>query len=87
MNINIFCSILYSVIKEKKRVHFNILTIVLKTMKWKLRKCPIDGIYTLKDTCPLCGSKTIVPHPPRFSPEDKFVKYRIEIKKGRKINC
>jgi len=56
-------------------------------MKWKLRKCPIDGIYTLKDTCPLCGSKTIVPHPPRFSPEDKFVKYRIEIKKGRKINC
>jgi len=56
-------------------------------MKWKIRKCPKDFTYTLKDKCPICGSPTIVPHPPRFSPIDKYVKYRIELKKGIKLNC
>ncbi|MCY0859251.1 MAG: RNA-protein complex protein Nop10 [Sulfolobaceae archaeon] len=56
-------------------------------MKWKLRKCPKCGTYTLKDVCPICSTPTIIPHPPRFSPEDKYVKYRIENKKGIKLNC
>jgi H/ACA ribonucleoprotein complex subunit 3 len=56
-------------------------------MKWKLRKCPKDKIYTMKDICPICGNKTVIASPPRFSPEDKYVKYRIELKKGIKLNC
>ena len=56
-------------------------------MRWKIRKCPKDCIYTLKETCPVCGSPTIIPHPVRFSPIDKYVKYRIELKKGIKLNC
>ena len=56
-------------------------------MRWKIRKCPKDFTYTLKDKCPICGSPTIIPHPARFSPVDKYVKYRIELKKGIKLNC
>ncbi|KJH43607.1 nucleolar RNA-binding protein, Nop10p family [Dictyocaulus viviparus] len=36
--------------------------------------------YTLKKTAP-DGSETISAHPARFSPEDKFSKYRVIIKK------
>ncbi|MDK6027958.1 RNA-protein complex protein Nop10 [Ignisphaera sp. 4213-co] len=49
-------------------------------MKWRIKKCPKCNLYTLKDLCPKCGSKTIVPHPPRFSPEDKYVEYRLRSK-------
>ncbi len=50
-------------------------------MKWILRKCRRCGRYTLRhDRCPYCGGELIVPHPPRFSPEDKYVAYRIEMK-------
>lgn len=56
-------------------------------MKWKLRKCPIDGTYTFSEKCPKCGNPTVIPHPPRFSPVDKYVKYRIELKKGIKLDC
>ncbi|MGC9106092.1 MAG: RNA-protein complex protein Nop10 [Thermoprotei archaeon] len=56
-------------------------------MKWKLRRCPKCGLYTFQDKCPTCRIPTIVPHPPRFSPVDKYVKYRIELKKGVKLEC
>ncbi|MEM0371093.1 MAG: RNA-protein complex protein Nop10 [Ignisphaera sp.] len=49
-------------------------------MKWKIRKCLNCKTYTLKDLCPKCGAKTYTPHPPRFSPEDKYVEYRIKAK-------
>jgi H/ACA ribonucleoprotein complex subunit 3 len=42
----------------------------------KMRKCPNCKSYTFKDSCPKCGSKTINPEPPKFSPEDKYGKYR-----------
>jgi H/ACA ribonucleoprotein complex subunit 3 len=32
--------------------------------------------YTLKDNCPSCRKKTINPQPAKFSPEDKYGKYR-----------
>jgi H/ACA ribonucleoprotein complex subunit 3 len=54
-------------------------------MKWKIRKCKKDNVYTLKDKCPICGSLTIFPQPSRFSPIDKYVSYRIRLKKG--ISC
>ena len=47
----------------------------------KIRKCPRCGMYTLKERCPSCGSKTTSPHPPRFSPHDPYGKYRRQLKK------
>ena len=50
-------------------------------MRWLMRKCPRCGRYTLKrDICPVCGAQLAVPHPPRFSPEDKYVAYRYKMK-------
>jgi len=46
-------------------------------MKFLLRKCPRCGKYTLREKCPVCNVNTKVAHPPRFSPEDKYVRYRI----------
>jgi H/ACA ribonucleoprotein complex subunit 3 len=44
---------------------------------WLLRKCVKCEEYTLnKETCPVCGGKVHVPHPAKFSPEDKYAKYR-----------
>jgi len=49
---------------------------------WLLRKCEKCGTYTLKkDKCPKCGGDVRVPHPPKFSPEDKYLKYRMALKK------
>ena len=45
-------------------------------MRWKIRKCINCGAYTLQEICPYCGNKTKIPHPPRFSPVDKYGKYR-----------
>jgi len=42
----------------------------------RLRKCRGCGVYTLREECPNCGKKTSSPHPPRFSPEDRYGKYR-----------
>jgi len=51
-------------------------------MKGVLRKCSICGKYTLKkDKCPYCGGSLVIPHPPKFSPEDKYGKYRYLAKK------
>jgi len=44
----------------------------------KLKKCPNCKRYTLKEVCPYCGKKTVSPHPPKYSPQDKFGKFRRE---------
>jgi H/ACA ribonucleoprotein complex subunit 3 len=50
-------------------------------MNWLMRKCTKCGRYTLsKDKCPFCGGDLVVPHPPRFSPEDKYGMYRLKMK-------
>lgn len=49
-------------------------------MQWKIRKCPQCKSYTLRELCPYCNTKTISPHPPRFSPEDRYVEYRVKMK-------
>lgn len=47
-------------------------------MRSLLRRCTACGRYTLsKERCPQCGGPVKVPHPPKFSPEDKYQKYRI----------
>jgi H/ACA ribonucleoprotein complex subunit 3 len=44
-------------------------------------KCPKCGQYTMKDACPTCGEKAVIPRPPKYSPEDKFGDYRRKAKK------
>ena len=45
-------------------------------MPAELRRCRSCRAYTLKEVCPHCGGPTGTPHPARFSPEDRYAKYR-----------
>lgn len=38
--------------------------------------CKNCGKYTLKATCFICGLKTLLPAPAKYSPDDKYAKYR-----------
>jgi H/ACA ribonucleoprotein complex subunit 3 len=50
-------------------------------LKGMIRKCAICGEYTLsEETCPHCGGKLKNPHPARFSPDDKYSKFRLALK-------
>jgi len=50
-------------------------------MVWLLRKCVECQRYTLnQEKCPYCEGKVRVPHPAKFSPEDKYAKYRRAMK-------
>jgi H/ACA ribonucleoprotein complex subunit 3 len=50
-------------------------------MAWLLRKCLECEKYTLHtDSCPYCGGKVHIPHPAKFSPDDKYLKYRLAMK-------
>ena len=42
-----------------------------------MRRCLSCGRYTLKRECPGCGSGTKSAHPARFSPDDKYARYRL----------
>ncbi|HIH06918.1 MAG TPA: RNA-protein complex protein Nop10 [Candidatus Nitrosotenuis sp.] len=46
-------------------------------MKFQLRKCPECEGYTLKEECRKCNIKTVTAHPAKFSPDDKYARYRI----------
>ncbi|MGI0029772.1 MAG: RNA-protein complex protein Nop10 [Nitrososphaera sp.] len=46
-------------------------------MKHLIRKCIRCRIYTLKHQCPRCSNPTSDPHPPKYSPDDKYARYRI----------
>lgn len=46
-------------------------------MKFQLRKCIKCNHYTLKDECVKCNQKTISAHPAKFSPDDKYMRYRL----------
>lgn len=45
-------------------------------MSREILKCFSCKIYTLKDFCPKCNSKTATPKPAKFSPEDKTGRFR-----------
>ncbi|UCH70523.1 MAG: RNA-protein complex protein Nop10 [Candidatus Bathyarchaeota archaeon] len=50
-------------------------------MVWLLRKCEKCEEYTLdQNQCPYCRGKVRIPHPPKFSPDDKYVKYRLAMR-------
>ncbi|MEM4268366.1 MAG: RNA-protein complex protein Nop10 [Candidatus Woesearchaeota archaeon] len=40
------------------------------------------GTYTLKPVCPKCGKDAFSPRPPKYSPEDKYAKYRRKAKEN-----
>ncbi|RMW39588.1 MAG: RNA-protein complex protein Nop10 [Candidatus Nitrosopelagicus sp.] len=46
-------------------------------MKFQLRKCMKCNSYTLKNTCKKCNEETKSVHPAKFSPDDKYLRYRI----------
>jgi H/ACA ribonucleoprotein complex subunit 3 len=53
---------------------------------WLLRKCVKCGKYTLrKDVCPYCGRVVHIPHPAKFSPDDKYLRYRMAMKKEEQV--
>ncbi len=55
-------------------------------MVWLLRKCVKCRKYTLRtDVCQYCGGKVRIPHPAKFSPTDKYLKYRMAMKKEQVI--
>ncbi|MFH1408282.1 MAG: RNA-protein complex protein Nop10 [Nanoarchaeota archaeon] len=49
-----------------------------------LKRCTSCKAYTLNEDC-ACGGKAVVPIPPKYSPEDKYARYRRIVKQdGRK---
>ncbi|MBI2937685.1 MAG: RNA-protein complex protein Nop10 [Thaumarchaeota archaeon] len=47
-------------------------------MKPIMRKCRVCGDYTLEMKCPKCSGETTTVHPPKFSPDDKYARYRVQ---------
>lgn len=48
-----------------------------------IKKCPQCGQYTINPSkCPSCGASVVSAHPPRFSIEDRYGKYRRAMKKS-----
>ncbi|PIN70575.1 ribosome biogenesis protein [Candidatus Woesearchaeota archaeon CG11_big_fil_rev_8_21_14_0_20_43_8] len=45
-------------------------------MKTNILRCEKCGKYTLKKSCSGCGTDTISPIPPKYSPEDKYARFR-----------
>ena len=46
-------------------------------MRFQLRKCVDCNQYTLKEKCPKCKGETASAHPAKFSPDDKYMRYRL----------
>jgi H/ACA ribonucleoprotein complex subunit 3 len=46
-------------------------------MHFQLRKCTKCKKYSLKTSCIICKEKTVSVHPAKFSPDDKYMRYRI----------
>ena len=46
-------------------------------MRFQLRKCTKSELYTLKDECKKCNDITKSVHPAKFSPDDRYLRYRI----------
>ncbi len=47
-------------------------------MRFQLRRCTKCDTYTLKTSCPKCNQETKSAHPAKFSPDDKYMRYRLE---------
>jgi len=45
-------------------------------MRNLLLRCPNCSSYTMEDRCAKCGSPTVTSHPAKYSPDDKYARYR-----------
>ncbi len=45
-------------------------------MKSLMLKCVDCRRYTISGKCPHCGGKTVTVHPARYSPDDRYARYR-----------
>ncbi|AGO60743.1 MULTISPECIES: RNA-protein complex protein Nop10 [Ferroplasma] len=48
-------------------------------MRTLIRICPSCKLYTMNDICSNCGTATVMAIPMKYSPADKFQKYRIKL--------
>jgi len=48
-----------------------------------MRRCVPCGRYTLRDECPKCGGETRSAHPAKFSPDDRYMRYRLAERYGK----
>ena len=46
-------------------------------MHFQIRRCSACKKYTLKNECPKCNEITVLVHPAKFSPDDKYMRYRL----------
>ncbi|MEM4189587.1 MAG: nucleolar RNA-binding Nop10p family protein [Candidatus Caldarchaeum sp.] len=49
----------------------------------RIRKCLSCKTYTLKESCPRCGGKTVSPHPIHFTPETRYAGLLLKARKSR----
>jgi H/ACA ribonucleoprotein complex subunit 3 len=45
-------------------------------MKNLLFRCTRDSGYTMEARCPKCGEATVMASPAKYSPDDKYARYR-----------
>jgi H/ACA ribonucleoprotein complex subunit 3 len=51
-------------------------------MVWLLRKCITCNTYTLNQfKCPKCEGKIKIPHPAKFSMDDRYRTYKLRMKR------
>jgi len=48
---------------------------------WRLRYCPKCDRYTLRDRCPVCGGAVRIPHPAKFSMDDRYQRYKLRMRR------
>ncbi len=55
-------------------------------MKTEILQCSSCNNYTIEKKCKKCNTKTVTPKPAKFSPEDKYGKYRRIAKKQNELD-
>ncbi|KHO53344.1 MAG: H/ACA ribonucleoprotein complex subunit 3 [archaeon GW2011_AR18] len=53
----------------------------MRRMVEQILRCTKCRIYTLERKCTKCNSECLTTKPAKYSPEDKYAKYRLEYKK------
>jgi len=49
-------------------------------MRFQIKRCSECKKYTLSAVCASCGKTAESPHPAKFSPDDKYMRYRLRAK-------
>ena len=46
------------------------------SMRASIRRCPFCGRYSTDAKCKKCNCSTVTAHPAKYSPDDRYGKYR-----------